>query len=148
MLKLDNKFQNLDLLDLLTERHILLKSIFEDRWNDFSDIPISYSEWYILSRIYKKNPTIAYVTKHLHITRQATHKLIKKLESKGVVEVTQSTNRRDKSIQLTSLGEGCYEKQLTLKKELEAMIATKIGENELNRLKDILKMDWGQYEKS
>ncbi len=148
MLKLDNKFQNLDLLDLLTERHILLKSIFEDRWNDFSDIPISYSEWYILSRIYKKNPTIAYVTKHLHITRQATHKLIKKLESKGLVEVTQSTNRRDKSIQLTSLGEGCYEKQLTLKKELEAMIATKIGENELNRLKDILKMDWGQYEKS
>lgn len=145
---MDNKFQNLDLLDLLTERHILLKSIFEDRWNDFSDIPISYSEWYILSRIYKKNPTIAYVTKHLHITRQATHKLIKKLESKGVVEVTQSTNRRDKSIQLTSLGEGCYEKQLTLKKELEAMIATKIGENELNRLKDILKMDWGQYEKS
>lgn len=142
VLKLNTNFQNLDLLDLLTERHILLKNIFEDRWNDLSDIPISYSEWYILSRIYKKQPTIAYVTRHLHITRQATHKLIKKMESKGLVEVTQSTNRRDKSIQLTSLGESCYEKQLTLKNELEAMIANKIGENELNRLKDILKMNW------
>lgn len=143
VLRLDSNFQNLDLLELLTERHIMIKSMSEERWNELSDIPISFSEWYILSKIYKRQPTIAYVTRHLHITRQATHKLIKKLESKGLVEINQSTNRRDKLIQLTSLGESCFERQLSLKNEIEAIISNKIGESELNHLKDILRMDWG-----
>lgn len=140
---MNSDFENFELLDLLIERQIQLKRMFENRWNEYSDIPMSYSEWYILSRIYKKQLTIASVTRHLQITRQATHKLIKKMESKGLVEVTQSNNRRDKSIRLTALGERCYEKQLTIKIEIENMISQKIGEDELERLKNILKSDWG-----
>ena len=77
---MDYELQSLDLIDLISERHIQLRSITEKLWNDNSDIPISNSEWFILARIYKKQPTISYVSKHVDISRQATHKFIKNLE--------------------------------------------------------------------
>ncbi len=55
---LNPEFQSLDLVDLLSERHLLLRSITEKLWNDSSDITLSNSEWFIIARIYKKQPTI------------------------------------------------------------------------------------------
>jgi DNA-binding MarR family transcriptional regulator len=137
------ELQNLDLIDLISERHVLLRSILEKSWNDSSHIYISNSEWFIMARIYKKQPTISYVTKHVDISRQATHKFIKNLECKGLVEINNSTNNnKDKCIQLTSLGEECYEKALSQKASLEQKIAEKIGVEQLKILKDILKYDW------
>lgn len=141
---LDSEFQKLDLIDLLSERYVMLKSVREEKWSEISDITVSNSEWYIMARIYKKQPTISYVTKNVHITRQATHKFIKRLESKGLVEITKANNnKRDKCIQLTELGELCFEKNIELKKEMEKKIAEKIGDNQLRALKKILKVDWG-----
>lgn len=140
---MDFEFQNLDLIDLISERHVLLRRILEKSWNDSSHISISNSEWFIMARIYKKQPTISYVTKHVDISRQATHKLIKNLESKGLVEIKNSeTNNKNKCIQLTELGIDCYEKSLSQKANLEQKIAEKIGIEKLNILKDILKSDW------
>jgi DNA-binding MarR family transcriptional regulator len=141
---LDSELQNLDLIDLIIERHVLLRRICENSWNDRSDIHISNSEWYIMARIYKKKPTLSYVTKHVDVSRQATHKFVKNLESKGLIEITNSTNNnRDKCLQLTPLGEECYERNLSLKASLEQKIAEEIGVDELTILKDILKSDWG-----
>ena len=64
---LDTELQNLDLIDVLSERHIQLRDITEKLWNDTSDIYISNSEWFIMARIYKKQPTISYVSKHVDI---------------------------------------------------------------------------------
>jgi DNA-binding MarR family transcriptional regulator len=67
--------------------------------------------WFIMARIYKKKPTISYVTKRVDISRQATHKFIKRLEVKGLVEISSlENNKKDKCIHLTKLGEECYEK--------------------------------------
>lgn len=135
---------NLDLLDLLNERHEFLRRIIEEKWSEISDRSFSSTEWYIMSRIYKKQTTISYVTKHVDITRQATHKIIKKLESKGIVEVTNlDNNKRDKGVQLTSLGELCYEKNLKMKEEIEKNIAEVIGNDQIKTLKKILQLDWG-----
>ena len=141
---LDTELQNLDLIDVLSERHIQLRSITEKLWNDTSDIYISNSEWFIMARIYKKQPTISYVSKHVDISRQATHKFIKRLESKGLVKISNlENNKKDKCIQLTKLGEECYEKNESLKAGLEKKIANKIGIEKFGVLKEILKSDWG-----
>lgn len=141
---LNSELHNLDLIDLLSEHHILLRRISEKLWNDSSDINISNSEWFIIARIYQKQPTISYVSKQVDISRQATHKLIKSLESKGLVVVKNvENNKKDKCIKLTALGEECYEKNESLKATIEKKIANHIGAEQLMLLKDILKADWG-----
>ena len=97
-----------------------------------------------MARIYKKQPTISYVSKHVDISRQATHKFIKKLESKGLVKIQNvENNNKDKCIQLTALGEECYEKNEAFKEALIKKIANQMGEEKLAMLHSILKMDWG-----
>lgn len=114
----------------------------EEKWEDLSKIPISNSEFFIMSKVYKEQPLISHVAKQVHFSRQATHKFIRQLEEKGLA-VTKQANLRDKSIELTELGEKCYEKDEALKNELEKMIAKQIGEENVKKLKEILAMDWG-----
>lgn len=138
-----SELQKLDLIDLISERHSLVRKISEKAWNDSSEIYISNSEWYIMARIYKKRPTISYVTKNVEISRQAIHKFIKSLSAKGLVEISNvENNRKEKCIQLTALGEECYEKNEVLKGQLENRIAEKIGVEQVKMLKDLLKLDW------
>jgi DNA-binding MarR family transcriptional regulator len=137
------ELQNLDLIDLLSERHSLVRKISEQAWNAQSEIYISNSEWYIMARIYNKKPTISYVTKNVEISRQAIHKFIQKLSEKGLVEVKNvENNKKEKCIQLTALGVECYEKNEALKAQLENKIAEKIGADQVKILKDLLKLDW------
>ncbi|WP_223588637.1 MarR family winged helix-turn-helix transcriptional regulator [Neobacillus bataviensis] len=140
----NSELQHLDLIDLLSERHSLVRKISEKAWNDNSEIYISNSEWYIMARIYKKRPTISYVTKNVEISRQAIHKFITNLSEKGLVEIANlENNKKEKCIQLTALGEECYEKNAELKAQLEDKIAEKIGLEQVNMLKDLLKLEWG-----
>ncbi|WP_312475025.1 MarR family winged helix-turn-helix transcriptional regulator [Neobacillus sp.] len=140
----NSELQNLDLIDLISERHSLVRKISEKAWNDKSEIYISNSEWYIMARIYKKRPTISYVTKNVEISRQAIHKFIKNLSVKGLVEINNlENNKKEKCIQLTALGEECYEKNEVLKAQLENKIAEKIGVEQVKILKDLLKVEWG-----
>nr|WP_310194459.1 MarR family transcriptional regulator [Neobacillus niacini] len=138
------ELHNLDLIDLLSERHLLLRKISEELWNDNSDIHISNSEWFIMARIYKKQTTISYVSKNVDISRQATHKFIKNLELKGLIEIMNlKNNNKEKGIQLTTLGEECYEKNEALKATIEKKIADKLGDKQVSFLIEILKSDWG-----
>jgi DNA-binding MarR family transcriptional regulator len=141
---LDIELQHLDLVDTLGERHFLLRSMTGKLWNDYSDIYISNSEWFIMARVYQKKPTIAYVSKHVGISRQATHKVIKSLEGKGLVEIHNvENNKKEKCLCLTPLGEECYKKNEELKAALEKKIADKIGIEKVFLLKEILTLDWG-----
>ncbi|SDH48452.1 DNA-binding transcriptional regulator, MarR family [Planococcus glaciei] len=139
----NSELQNLDLIDLLSERHSLVRGISEKAWNSQSDIYISNSEWYIMARIYKKQPTISHINKTVEISRQAIHKFIKNLEAKGLVEINNvENNKKEKWLQLTALGEECYEKNEALKAGLEKRIVDAIGLEQVKALKDILKLDW------
>ncbi|MUG47721.1 winged helix DNA-binding protein [Paenibacillus woosongensis] len=136
--------QNFDLIDLISERHVLLRNLNSQLWNDSHELYISNSEWFIMARIYKKQPTISYVTKQAGISRQATHKFIKNLESKGLVEISKAQhNNKDKCIRLTKLGEECFEKREVIKATLEAKIIKTIGVEQATQLKKILQSDWG-----
>jgi DNA-binding MarR family transcriptional regulator len=139
----NSELQKLDLIDLLSERHSLVRKISETSWNNQSEIHISNSEWYIMSRIYKRKPNISYITKNVEISRQAIHKFINKLSEKGLVHVENvENNKKEKCIQLTALGEECYEKNEALKAQLENRIANKIGTEQVSKLREILKLDW------
>ena len=142
--QLDLKLKNLDLVDMLSERHLQLRNITEKLWNDSNDIYLSNSEWFILARIYENEPTIAYVCKHVNISRQATHKVIRNLEAKGLLEINNvENNKKEKRIRLTTLGNECYKKNELMKANLENEIANNIGAEQLKNLKDFLKLDWG-----
>jgi DNA-binding MarR family transcriptional regulator len=141
---LNPELDNLDLIDLLSERHVHIRSIIEKLWNESNSIYISNSEWFIMARIYQKQPTISYVSKHVDISRQATHKFIKSLEMKGLLEIKSlENNKKDKCVQLTELGEKCYQENAALKANLEKKIIEEIGLEQFTILKDILKLDWG-----
>lgn len=141
---MDLELKNLDLVDMLSERHLQLRNKTEKLWNDNSDIYLSNSEWVIMGRIYKNEPTIAHVCKHVNISRQATHKVIKNLEAKALVEINNvENNKKEKRIRLTSLGNDCYQKNELMKASIEKKIANKIGSEQLNLLKNYLQLDWG-----
>lgn len=139
----DADLKNLDLIDLLSERHNLVRRISEKAWNEQSEISISHSEWYIMSKIYKKQPTISYVNRNVDISRQAIHKFIKQLVAKGLAEVENvENNKKEKCIRLTKLGEECFESNEVLKSQLENRISDAIGEENFAMMKSLLSQDW------
>ena len=139
----DDDLKNVDLIDLLSDRYNLVRRISEKAWNEQSEISISNSEWYIMSKIYKKQPTISYVNRNVDISRQAIHKFIKQLVAKGLAEVENvENNKKEKCIRLTKLGEECFESNEVLKDQLENRIAEAIGEENFALLKNLLNQDW------
>ncbi|MFJ3389630.1 MULTISPECIES: MarR family winged helix-turn-helix transcriptional regulator [unclassified Lysinibacillus] len=138
-----DELQNRDVIDLLSERHELLRRLAEEKWNKHNDIYISNSEWYILGMIYKKQLTISDVAKNVKFSRQATHKIIKSLEVKGLVTITSvEHSKKHKAIRMTEFGEDCFEKNQFCKAEIEKQLVNTIGEDQVIRLKNILKLNW------
>lgn len=142
---MDSELESLDIFDLISERHIRLRKQLEHFWNEQSPIQISNSEWFIIARIYQnKHTTISSLSKQVDITRQATHKFIKRLEEKGLVAIENwEGNKKMKKIKLTPLGIQCYKKTESLKKDLEMSIIEKVGEENMESLRRILQSDWG-----
>lgn len=141
---MEDYYENLDLIDLISERHVQLRKIIEKLWNENGEIYISNSEWFILARIDQYNePTVSCLTKSVDITRQATHKFIKSLKSKGLVEVNNvNNNKKEKYVTLTEFGKECLTKYLKVKEDLEAKIAEKIGLEQVEKLKELLRTEW------
>lgn len=143
MLILSKHLNSLGLVNLIIEKNDYVRHMIESMWEEQSDIKISQTEWYIIHKIYGQKPTISDVSKNVTITRQATHKNIKSLQAKGLVEISNSEHsKRDKCISLTQLGVQCCDKHTELKSNLENKIAQVIGEERLIILKDILKLNW------
>lgn len=130
-------------VDLLNEYHVQINKMKERLWNEKSDIYISNSEWLILKEIYKSSPTISNVSKQVDISRQATHKFIKNLESKGLLEIRNiQNNKKNKYVELTKLGEQCFEQYEVIMEKIEKEISEIIGQDKFEILIEIFKTDW------
>ena len=141
--ELKDELQNRDVMDLLSERHEILRRLAEEKWNKHHSIHVSNSEWYILSKINKNQPTISEVTKVVGFSRQATHKFIKSLEAKGLVEVSNAEHsKKHKVIRMTNFGELCYDQNERNKTEIEQQLVRTIGEDQVTKLKNILQLNW------
>lgn len=142
---MEEKQLDLNIFDLISSKHILIRKTIENKWNEQSNIQISHSEWLIIERLYDGGQqTIADVSKIVGITRQGTHKLIKKLEeNKLVLTGKMKNNKRNKYVILTEFGMDCYKKNKALKESLEKQIQHAIGAQQLQKLKKVLTDDWG-----
>jgi DNA-binding MarR family transcriptional regulator len=138
-----NYLENLNLIDLISEKHLVLRKTTEEAWQQVSTIEISHTEAHLLARVNQESITIAKAAKTLNISRQAMHKCAKQLESRGYIEfVYKEGNTRDKFMILTDLGKAYCKQSNELKEKLEQQIAEEIGQENVSILKECLKKSW------
>jgi DNA-binding MarR family transcriptional regulator len=135
--------KKLDLIDLISERHVYIRSYIEKLWNEQQTIKMNNTEWHVLAKLYSGLDTIADVTKEVHVSRQATHKLIKNLELKMLIEIyDDQKNKKIKKVRLTQQGVHAYEKYVEIKSQVEYAIQSSIGSNIYEQLKKGLSKEW------
>ena len=136
------KVPTLDLFDLIDMKNEEMKEWLQN-WNEKNDIRLTDSEWFILNLINDKEILLAHLAKNGKITRQGTHKLVKKLEERGLIVTEKSKgNKRSKFVRLTPLGLDCYEANQALRKHLEDNVREAIGHEAFDLLKKMLAADW------
>ena len=138
-------YKPLNLIDLISERHVYIRTHIEKIWNEKYDIKMNNTEWHVIAKLYSGMDTIADITRKVHVSRQATHKLIKNLEQKQLIEIyDDQNNKKIKKVRLTQFGKQCYEQHMAIKEQMEASIEQSIGTKLYEQLKKGLSMDWKQ----
>lgn len=139
----NQQLHELDFIDLLSERHAQLRQLTETAANVDQQSKISSSEWYIISIIGAETYTLSELTALVKLTRQAIHKTIKQLEQKELVVLKAVTgNKKEKCVNLTTLGHDLWQRNQTYQQELEQHIKTTIGVAQFEQLKALLQTDW------
>ena len=139
----NQQLHELDFIDLLSERHAQLRQLTETAANVDQESKISSSEWYIISIIGAETYTLSELTALVKLTRQAIHKTIKQLEQKELVVLKAVTgNKKEKCVNLTTLGRDLWQRNQTYQQELEQHIKTTIGVAQFEQLKALLQTDW------
>lgn len=132
-----------DMIDLISEKHGALRHECERLWSGNGSIPVSTSEWYVLSRIHGRAPTVSEVTRRVDISRQGVHKRLNSLEEKGIVRFFYlDNNKRDKYVSLTEFGNACYAQYTALKQALQDRICAHIGAESMELVLELLQKDW------
>lgn len=131
---------NLFLLDILNQKNNLLRQQFEIEWGKKHSVSLSATEWVLLGKFQQQAFTLAQVSKDFDITRQATHKSIRSLEAKGLIETYAcSQNRRVKMGRITPLGKEYYTEGKNLKQTLQNELIKTIQPEGLTHLLQLLK---------
>ena len=80
---MDKNLENLNIIDLVSEKHITLRRVVEEQWAANEEEEISHTEALLLAKLYMGKISLAEVARHANISRQAMYKCAKKLEEKG-----------------------------------------------------------------
>lgn len=133
--------RDLNIIDLISEKHIILRRGVEERWAELEEEDISHTEALLLAKINMGKISIAEVARQANISRQAMFKCAKKLEVRGYLKfvVNESNN---KYTELTVKGKDYCKKSTELKEQMEREIAEVLGKDKVEALKDLLSRDW------
>lgn len=136
--------ENLNLIDLLSEKHAQLRKIVRDKWSEENDGEyITDTESYIIALLEREKMTASQLARIIDISRQGAHKCTKNLILKGYIKLEDiNSSSRDKTLMLTEKGEKFCEETLVLKNQLEKSIEEVIGDENLKVLKSCLKEKW------
>lgn len=127
----------LNIIDLISENHIKLRKLAEDRWLKTGEEEISHTEGFLLAKISMGKISISEAARQANISRQAMFKCAKKLEQRGYLEFgIDETN--NKYACLTDKGNNYCIKSKNLKETIENEICKNIGKENLEILKKIL----------
>lgn len=132
---------NLNLIDLISEKHISLRREVEERWSKSGDEEITHTEAMLLAKINMGKISIAEVARQANISRQAMHKCAKKLEEKGYLEFIASESNQTYT-SLTEKGSLYCKKSNDLKEKIEQEIAENLGEENIKLIKKLLEGQW------
>lgn len=137
---MNNYLQEMNLIDLLSEKHLTLRKKVIDSISD----DLNKTETHILAILeFHQRLSISEISRILNLTRQGTHKSIQGLLSSGYVQgVDVENNYRDKHIALTSKGLEANKNMMVIKKQFEQQIINKLGEANVELLKALLIENW------
>ena len=103
---MDNYLGDLNLVDLVSEKHKKLRKEVMKLWIAQHDEYISDSESHMIGTINIKEMTVAEIARKMNISRQGAHKCAKKLiDSEYIIMKSIEGNNRDKLLTLTKKGE-------------------------------------------
>jgi DNA-binding MarR family transcriptional regulator len=140
---MDEYLKELNLIDLLSEKHKKLRREVMRLWLEKKGEEITDTEAHMLGMLEKKSMTMAESARKVNVSRQAAHKCAQKLIERGYIEMKAiEGNKRDKLIVLTKKGEEYCNEMLKLKEQIEEEISINIGRENVERLKVDLRKDW------
>lgn len=131
----------LNIIDLISEKHIILRRKVEEQWAELEEEDISHTEALLLAKISIGKISIAEVARQANISRQAMFKCAKKLELRGYLKFVTSENN-GKYTKLTDKGNDYCKKSRELKEQLEKKISDTLGKEKLEALKELLNKNW------
>lgn len=93
--------RDLNIIDLISEKHIILRRGVEERWAELEEDDISHTEALLLAKINMGKISIAEVARQANISRQAMFKCAKKLEVRGYLKfVVNESNNKIQSLRI------------------------------------------------
>lgn len=133
--------RNLNIIDLISEKHIILRREVEERWAEGDEEDISHTEALLLAKINMGKISIAEIARQANISRQAMFKCAKKLETRGYLKfvINESGNRHT---ELTEKGIYYCKRSQELKETLEKEISDVLGKEQVEMLKELLNKNW------
>lgn len=136
---MENEANSMNLIDLLNSKYYKYKKMNEELFSSSNNISITNSEWTVIYLIRGKQPTISEIAQQVKITRQATHKCIKALSSKGIITVNNVVNNnKKKCLKLTPLGERLYLENISIKETIVQDLAVQLGLDNFHLLISLL----------
>ncbi|MEG0297465.1 MAG: helix-turn-helix domain-containing protein [Clostridium sp.] len=140
---MSSNFQNLNIIDLISEKHAKLRRMVIETWVERGEERVSDTESYMIALIEKNELTVAQIAKIIGISRQGAHKCAKGLiEREYIIIENQDVNSRNKILSLTEKGLRFCKETLILKEEFETNIINSIGKDKLKILKECLSESW------
>ena len=133
--------RNLNIIDLISEKHITLRREVEERWSKSEEEDITHTEAMLLAKINMGKISLAEVARQANVSRQAMHKCAKKLEEKGYLEFIASESNQTYT-SLTEKGSLYCKKSNDLKEKIEQEIAENLGEENIKLIKKLLEGQW------
>ena len=135
--------QNLNIIDLISEKHAKLRKMVIDDWVKMGEERVSDTESYMLALIEKNEFTVAQIARIIGISRQGAQKCAKGLIERGYIIIeNQDLHTRDKVLSLTDKGMRFCKETLILKEKFEDEIINSIGEDNFKILKNCLAKEW------
>ena len=133
--------KDLSIIDLISEKHIILRREVEERWAQNEEEGISHTEGLLLAKIHMGKISIAEVARQANISRQAMFKCAKKLEARGYLKFVVGENN-NKYTELTDKGKDYCIKSEKLKQDIEKEISSVLGKDKVEMLKELLNNNW------
>lgn len=140
--------EDTDLVSIIAEKQRMIRRTCQSMWGKVHDLHISETEWAVLRLALESTVTISEAAKCLEITRQASHKVVRSMEEKGLVSVHESEVYKNRKYIIPSeTGRMYATEQEQMKNSLVEKIEQTIGSENAQRMKELLSMDWGlEYE--